>query len=85
MTRARLLGADLPAPFERDPMKPLERRTGMREAESAASSVRGRPGSAPVPAPAQVDLDALDEEGSELEGDPPAGDAAEVDAPGGVD
>ncbi len=32
MTRARLLGADLPAPFERDPMKPLERRTGMREA-----------------------------------------------------
>ncbi len=29
MTRARLLGADLPAPFERDPMKPLERRTGM--------------------------------------------------------
>jgi DNA polymerase-4 len=31
MTRARLLGADLPAPFERDPMKPLERRTGMRD------------------------------------------------------
>ncbi len=29
VTRARLLGADLPAPFERDPMKPLERRTGM--------------------------------------------------------
>ena len=29
LTRARLLGADLPAPFERDPMKPLERRTGM--------------------------------------------------------
>jgi len=32
VTRARLLGADLPAPFERDPMKPLERRTGMPEA-----------------------------------------------------
>ena len=31
MTRARLLGSDLPAPFERDPMKPLERRTGMRD------------------------------------------------------
>jgi len=29
VTRARLLHADLPAPFERDPMKPLERRTGM--------------------------------------------------------
>ena len=29
VTRARLLGADLPAPFERDPMKALERRTGM--------------------------------------------------------
>jgi DNA polymerase IV len=33
VTRARLLGAGLPAPFERDPMKPLERRTGMPEAE----------------------------------------------------
>jgi DNA polymerase-4 len=33
VTRARLLGADLPAPFERDPMKPLERRTGMPGAE----------------------------------------------------
>ena len=31
MTRARLLGSGLPAPFERDPMKPLERRTGMTE------------------------------------------------------
>jgi DNA polymerase-4 len=29
VTRARLLGSGLPAPFERDPMKPLERRTGM--------------------------------------------------------
>ncbi len=33
VTRARLLGSDLPAPFERDPMKPLERRTGMPEAD----------------------------------------------------
>ena len=31
MTRARLLGSGLPAPFERDPMKPLERRTGMND------------------------------------------------------
>jgi DNA polymerase-4 len=31
VTRARLLGSGLPAPFERDPMKPLERRTGMNE------------------------------------------------------
>lgn len=30
LTRARLLGSGLPAPFERDPMKPIERRTGMR-------------------------------------------------------
>jgi hypothetical protein len=35
MTRARLLGADLPAPFERDPMKPLERRTGMRDPDGS--------------------------------------------------
>ncbi len=34
MTRARLLGSDLPAPFERDPMKPLERRTGMRDPDA---------------------------------------------------
>jgi len=34
VTRARLLGAELPAPFERDPRKPLERRTGMPEAET---------------------------------------------------
>jgi DNA polymerase IV len=32
VTRARLLGSGLPAPFERDPMKPLERRTGMNDA-----------------------------------------------------
>jgi DNA polymerase-4 len=31
VTRARLLGSGLPAPFERDPMKPLERRTGMSD------------------------------------------------------
>ena len=34
MTRARLLGSGLPAPFERDPMKPLERRTGMNDTRS---------------------------------------------------
>ena len=34
MTRARLLGAGLPAPFERDPMKAVERRTGMRDPDA---------------------------------------------------
>ncbi|MFI5198899.1 MAG: DNA polymerase IV [Candidatus Limnocylindrales bacterium] len=37
VTRARLLGSGLPAPFERDPMKPLERRTGMSDAEPPSS------------------------------------------------
>ncbi len=37
VTRARLLGSGLPAPFERDPMKPLERRTGMPDAEQPPS------------------------------------------------
>jgi DNA polymerase-4 len=36
VTRARLLGADLPAPFERDPRKPLERRTGMPEPDDSS-------------------------------------------------
>ena len=31
MTRARLLGAGLPAPFERDPRNPLDRRARGRE------------------------------------------------------
>jgi DNA polymerase-4 len=35
VTRARLLGADLPAPFERDPRNPLDRRArGARPAEA---------------------------------------------------
>ena len=38
VTRARLLGAGLPAPFERDPMKPLERRTGMHDPDAASES-----------------------------------------------
>ena len=42
MTRARLLGADLPAPFERDPMKPLERRTGMRDPDALTEGDRDR-------------------------------------------
>ena len=43
VTRARLLGSGLPAPFERDPMKPLERRTGMidRTTDPAGDSGRG--------------------------------------------
>lgn len=42
VTRARLLGSGLPAPFERDPMKPLERRTGMidRTTDPAGDSSR---------------------------------------------
>jgi DNA polymerase IV len=40
MTRARLLGSDLPAPFERDPMKPLERRTGMRDPDPPTEADR---------------------------------------------
>ena len=40
MTRARLLGSDLPAPFERDPMKPLERRTGMRDPDAPTKADR---------------------------------------------
>ena len=40
VTRARLLGADLPAPFERDPRNPLDRRArGARPAESAPADV----------------------------------------------
>ena len=41
VTRARLLGADLPAPFERDPMKALERRTGMPGSDSLGESDEG--------------------------------------------
>ncbi|MGZ8501692.1 MAG: DNA polymerase IV [Candidatus Limnocylindrales bacterium] len=40
LTRARLLGSDLPAPFERDPMKPLERRTGMRDPDPPTEADR---------------------------------------------
>ncbi len=41
VTRARLLGSELPAPFERDPMKPLERRTGMSGGDGP-DDTRGR-------------------------------------------
>jgi DNA polymerase-4 len=40
VTRARLLGSGLPAPFERDPMKPLERRTGMNNPEPGPTRER---------------------------------------------
>ncbi len=40
MTRARLLGSGLPAPFERDPMKPLERRTGMNDTRTEPPTKR---------------------------------------------
>ncbi len=43
VTRARLLGADLPAPFERDPMKPLERRTGMGTGDLGSAGAAKRP------------------------------------------
>ncbi len=47
VTRARLLGAGLPAPFERDPRNPLDRRARGRRAdpadlEEAGRSVTGR-------------------------------------------
>jgi DNA polymerase-4 len=38
--RARLLGTAVPAPFERDPMTPLERRTGSADAVEAPSEDR---------------------------------------------
>jgi uncharacterized membrane protein YgcG len=42
VTRARLLGSGLPAPFERDPMKPLERRTGMIDRTTDPAGDSGR-------------------------------------------
>lgn len=47
MTRARLLGTGLPAPFERDPRNPLDRRT------------RGLPPAVSDPAPAEIISDTL--------------------------
>ena len=44
VTRARLLGSGLPAPFERDPMKPLERRTGMIDRATDPARDRDRGG-----------------------------------------
>jgi hypothetical protein len=53
VTRARLLGAGLPAPFERDPRNPLDRRArGARPAESGPTEA--------VPSDSQADTD-LDE------------------------
>ena len=45
MTRARLLGAGLPAPFERDPRNPLDRRARGRRpdpADAAEAAAGGR-------------------------------------------
>jgi DNA polymerase IV len=39
VTRARLVRAALPAPFERDPMTPVEHRQGLRRATRAAADV----------------------------------------------
>ena len=57
MTRARLLGTGLPAPFERDPRNPLDRRT------------RGLPAAPPDPAPVEVSSDTLGD--TELDEIPP--------------
>ncbi len=43
VTRARLLGTGLPAPFERDPMTPVDRRTLGREAEAVETGRKRRP------------------------------------------
>jgi DNA polymerase-4 len=52
VTRARLLGAGLPAPFERDPRNPLDRRArGARPAEPAAGM------DAPSDTPGDTELD----------------------------
>lgn len=87
VTRARLVRAALPAPFERDPMTPLERRDPRRvrevehgpagERAPAAADELGDPG---IDAPS---VDAVDAADAELD----AGDAAdgELDADPGID
>jgi len=64
VTRARLLGTGLPAPFERDPMTPVDRRSLANDASAGAGAHTGahtgaheaghRPG-------AETDLDGIDE------------------------
>ena len=46
MTRARLLGAGLPAPFERDPRNPLDRRARGRRVDPADPPTAADPDSA---------------------------------------
>jgi hypothetical protein len=89
VTRARLVRAGLPAPFERDPMTPLERREPRRESRRAREVEHGHAGgraSAVAGGLVVGDLDDpdLDEAGI----DPPAVDAADAadpasDAPDG--
>jgi DNA polymerase IV len=55
VTRARLLGSRLPAPFERDPMTAPERRTGTM---AAADSARDRDGGGSAGAPTADDNEA---------------------------
>jgi len=70
MTRARLVRAALPAPFERDPMTAVERRHGVAGAPAPASG-----DSPPVP-------DSVDDGEDQPEADQPAD---EADQPGDDD
>jgi hypothetical protein len=54
VTRARLLRTGLPAPFERDPRNPIDRR-----ARGVAADADGGPGGAPADADESVDRDTL--------------------------
>ncbi len=67
VTRARLLGERLPAPFERDPMTAPERRSGVIEPVPPASSKRaaGSTTSAAEERDSQADTDDLDDPGDE--------------------
>jgi DNA polymerase-4 len=59
VTRARLLGARLPAPFERDPMTPVDRRGIMGPDVSPAAA--GEPSRADLERDSQADADSLDD------------------------
>ncbi len=84
VTRARLLGADLPAPFERDPMKPIERRTGMR-ASDGEGVARAEGAERAQADPDGVGREASDPDGPDPDGPDPDGPALDEPAPDSVD
>ena len=57
VTRARLVRAALPAPFERDPSTPVEHRQGLRRATGPADAAHGQ--QVPEPADDLLDSDSL--------------------------